>query len=275
MARQTRRTRPGDAANLVIRCLLSDAGGLLGGLSETQWLQTLDYFGMQCAYTGQALLRETTVKDHAIPINKDYCGLHVFGNVLPCTREVNADKHHKHYRDFVTDGVRLAKIENFIAQSGYWDRIKLLGNLYHFAATQYLLVTRICDGNRNYVKRILEPQFVDAQAAEVAQELSANIDHCALSPLGISGIDVLPIEFSPSPVEFFKGALLERKRAWISTYYANGQTKIKPWNADHITATSNIITNLRSRREFRQGEWKRRDIVRVLVSIANPLDVGT
>src|SRR5260370_34273173 len=83
VARQARRTRPGDSANLFIRCLLSDAGELLGGLAEDEWRQTLDHFGSRCAYTDVPLTLETAVKDHAIPINKTDCGLHLFGNVLP------------------------------------------------------------------------------------------------------------------------------------------------------------------------------------------------
>ena len=37
MARQTRRWNPGDAANTLVRVILSDAGALLGGLTEREW----------------------------------------------------------------------------------------------------------------------------------------------------------------------------------------------------------------------------------------------
>ena len=39
MARQTRKWNPGDAANTFIRVILSDAGTILGGITEDEWAQ--------------------------------------------------------------------------------------------------------------------------------------------------------------------------------------------------------------------------------------------
>ena len=57
MAR-TRQYNPGDAANAFVRVLLRDAGELVGGLSESEWENTLKYFDHRCAYTGDLFTEE-------------------------------------------------------------------------------------------------------------------------------------------------------------------------------------------------------------------------
>ena len=44
MAKETRRWNPGDAANTFVRVILSDAGARRGGLTETEWDETLKWF---------------------------------------------------------------------------------------------------------------------------------------------------------------------------------------------------------------------------------------
>ena len=41
MPKQTRKWNPGDAANAFVRVILSDAGAMLGGLTETEWRTTV------------------------------------------------------------------------------------------------------------------------------------------------------------------------------------------------------------------------------------------
>ena len=83
-----------------VRVVLSDAGELLGGLSEDEWCQTLDFFNHRCAYTGEKLGADG-VRDHAVPVNRTHCGLHLYGNVLPTTRAANSEKGGQHWREFV------------------------------------------------------------------------------------------------------------------------------------------------------------------------------
>ena len=87
MARQTRKWNPGDAANTFIRVILSDAGTILGGITEDDWEQTLAYFNWRCAYTGAKLIGGHIERDHAISMNREHCGIHLYGNVLPATKE--------------------------------------------------------------------------------------------------------------------------------------------------------------------------------------------
>ncbi|CAH8296078.1 hypothetical protein EV196_11338 [Mariniflexile fucanivorans] len=80
---------------------------------------------------------------------------------------------------------------------------------------------------------------------------------------------ILPIELNPSNELDFKKKLLKTKRAYITTFYANGTNEKKPWNANRFSETSGVLGNLRSRPEFRNGEWQDRGIIRVYVSIEN------
>ncbi|CAM1340602.1 hypothetical protein [Tenacibaculum aestuarii] len=80
---------------------------------------------------------------------------------------------------------------------------------------------------------------------------------------------ILPIELNPPNEIDFKTELLKTKKAYITTFYANGDKEIKLWNAKRFSETSGVLNNLRSRIEFRNGEWQNRGIINVYVSIDN------
>jgi hypothetical protein len=265
MARQMRRTNPGDVANLFVRCLLADASELLGGFTEYEWQGTLEYFGFRCAYTDEPIDSITTVRDHAIPINQESCGLHLFGNVLPCTKKANQDKSFAPYQSFVTDPVRLARIETFIAGTGYRQRVEKLGDLRNYCATQYEVIKGLCRCNRTYLARSLGIDLTAGRRVPV--DAGAMVG--GAGPLG-SGRDVLPIDLDPASPAEFRRAILESRCAWLTIHYRDGRWEVKPWSAGKIRPTSNIIGNLRSRPEFRFGEWQRRGISRILASIVRP-----
>ena len=64
MTQQTRRWNPGDVANVFVRVILSDAGTMLGGLTESEWRKTLEWFDGRRAYTGEELAKGRTERDH-------------------------------------------------------------------------------------------------------------------------------------------------------------------------------------------------------------------
>lgn len=264
MARQTLRQRPGNAANIFIRCLLSDAGALLGGLSDDEWAATLDYFGGACAYTGESLADKKVVKDHAIPLSKDHCGLHLYGNVLPTTDEVNSKKHDAHYRTFVTDPARLERIEAFFAKSSYYDRVKVFGDLRSYCQAQYATIVALCAVNAGYLERFVpKPADVDEAATDASAQAASSE---ARRALGAS----LPIDLDPADEERFKDQLLRHREAWIATHYVDGRRDVKRWNAGNFSPASSVMGNLRTRPQFRQGTWQRLGISRVVVSIRRP-----
>lgn len=78
---------------------------------------------------------------------------------------------------------------------------------------------------------------------------------------------ILPIELNPSGEDEFKRKLLLTKKAYITIFYANGTNEKKLWKANSFRESSGVLGNLRSRPEFRNGEWQKRGIIKVFVSI--------
>lgn len=185
VAQQTRKTNPGNAANAFVRVILADAGTMLGGMSEDEWQKTLDWFGGRCAYTGEELVEGETDRDHAIPMNRAHCGLHLYGNVLPATREANGRKAGKHYREFVEDPERLECIEAFVRESGYWDKASDFGDSQRYCEAQYRAIDSLCRVNRKYLASLLPD--ADEEDAVADPEIREQ------SPSTRGGPDTLPI----------------------------------------------------------------------------------
>ena len=89
---------------------------------------------------------------------------------------------------------------------------------------------------------------------------------------GLVKSDILPITLDPIDPSVFKEQLMKRKAAKITTFYKDGRTVIRPWIANRFAATSNIFRNLRSRPEFRQGEWQAHGIIKVHVNFHQMTD---
>ena len=81
---------------------------------------------------------------------------------------------------------------------------------------------------------------------------------------------VLPITLDPEGDADFKDALLRSKEAWIEVSYSDGRKVVRPWNASRMSASSNVLGNLRSKSEFRSGTWQNNGIASLRVSIERP-----
>ncbi len=79
--------------------------------------------------------------------------------------------------------------------------------------------------------------------------------------------ECLPITLEPSDPDLFKQELLISKKAEIEIIYSDGRIEQKQWNATRFRFSSNVIHNLRSRPEFRSGNWQARGIQRVHVRV--------
>ena len=162
METRKRQYHPGDAANAFVRVLLSDAGELAGGLDDEQWSRTLEFFDHRCAYTGEPLTEDSAEQEHAIPINRHHCGLHLYGNVVPATKEANRAKRDLHYRDFVGDPTRLQTIEDFMERAGYHERAKPFHGLQAYCQTQYEVIKALCKANTDYLEMLLPEELQSA-----------------------------------------------------------------------------------------------------------------
>ena len=78
---------------------------------------------------------------------------------------------------------------------------------------------------------------------------------------------LLPIKLDPPRATDFKRQLLVRRSAEISVYYSDGRIVKRPWDASKFLETSNLMGNLRSRPEFRQGAWQAAGIIKVDVRV--------
>ena len=262
MTQQTRRWNPGDAANAFVRVILSDAGTMLGGLKDDEWHKTVEWFEGRCAYTGQTLQEGEMERDHAIPMNRAHCGLHLYGNVVPATRDANRHKAGKHYREFIEDRVRLERIDEFLRKTLYWERVAEFGDLQRYCEAQYRAIDALCRVNRKYLSS-LRPRIEESD--EEPETKGA-----ASAPTERAGADALPIVLEPSPASAFRTALLRQDHAWIVEIYRDGRREIRRWNAARMSESSNIIGNLRSRPRYRKGAWEQMGLKSLIVSIRNP-----
>lgn len=71
------------------------------GTNSTEWKNVLKHFSNSCCYCGVKLTPDNSTMDHLVPINKKSLGLHAWGNVVPCCRHCNKEKHHSDWESFV------------------------------------------------------------------------------------------------------------------------------------------------------------------------------
>ena len=77
----------------------------------------------------------------------------------------------------------------------------------------------------------------------------------------------LPITLEPPNSAEFLAALLRTKVGWIEETYHDGRKVTHRWDASRMTESSKVLGNLRSRKEYRAGEWQKSGIASVKVSI--------
>ena len=261
MAKQTKRWNRGDAANAYVRVILSDAGTLLGGLAEAEWQKTLEWFDGRCAYTGQVLGDGEAERDHAIPMNRAHCGLHLFGNVVPATREANRRKAGNDYRQFLQDQDRLERIDALLRASKYWERVSTFGNLQPYCQAEYRAIDALCRVNHQYLSSLLPASHEDEETPRCGSDIGSRAT--------TERAGVLPMRLDPEPEAVFKKALLRERQAWITEIYRDGSQKVRPWRADNMAPTSSVLGNLRSRPRYRKGS-REPGIKSLVVSIRRP-----
>lgn len=81
--------------------------------------------------------------------------------------------------------------------------------------------------------------------------------------------EMLPITLDPPQSAEFKRRLLSSRRAELVIYYGDGRIDLRPWDASRLSESSNVMGNLRSRPEFRQGSWQAAGIIKVHVRVTN------
>ena len=110
----------GDAQNIAVRCFLNQFSKQFKYFDNYYRQKTIEYFDNKCPYTGIELTYGNSERDHVIPFNKEFCGLHVYGNILIVSKEANSQKGSKSLEEYLYgDQEKLEKIKQFIKESGY------------------------------------------------------------------------------------------------------------------------------------------------------------
>jgi hypothetical protein len=160
-SKTNKRTNPADVANLFIRNFLCDISERLGGYTKSDEEKTLEFFDYKCPYTGTNLVNVDIVLDHLIPHNREYCGLNIFGNVIPTIKEANSKKHAKDFRSFLLNdqsvikaninerNERIKKIEEFIKFSEYNKKISNIKYLQKICEEKYQYILKLCEENQD------------------------------------------------------------------------------------------------------------------------------
>lgn len=172
-----KRTNPADAANIFVRNLLCDISKELDDFKEKDWKETLKFFNHRCAYTDKKLPSNKLVKDHLIGHNREHCGLHLFGNVIPASKEANAAKANKNYEEFIrkntsvlgeideaTREIRIANIKKFQEISGYFKKLSKIENvinLKEFINFQYNHIINKSKENRSEFLELVKAQNIE------------------------------------------------------------------------------------------------------------------
>ena len=183
--------------------------------------------------------------------------------LLPASKAANDAKSGTHYREYmasvVSDEGRLARVEDFVRESGYEARIERFGDLRSYCEQQYRQIIALAEVNKTYLRCLVDvetqaPNFPPRQEETYAPDVEQMVG------------DPLPIRLVP-PGSEFKRQLLLAKEAWVTTHYVDGRVESRRWDASRMAPTSNVIANLRSRPAFRKSTWRQRGISHVLVSI--------
>ncbi|KAF5060530.1 hypothetical protein DSECCO2_324590 [anaerobic digester metagenome] len=170
--------------------------------------------------------------------------------------------------------------------------------------SQAIKQIRRAENYKSLLRQITSDQYARTVSSLIKQSLAGDYDEELLNSV-LSGVDIkirikendnshvivpkadrgskklplnpekLQIELVPDDEEIFKRKLLQNRITYITTYYKNGSRQTRQWKAMWLKEGSSIMGNLRSKSEFRNGEWQKRDIVRVVVSLnKDPLITG-
>lgn len=177
-----------DAANSMVRNLLSLLSIQLGGFSEDDIKEAITYFDFSCPYTGlkfpfqnfdeitDEVFKDFKAKfeiDHLIPQNKKQCGLNLPGNLVFVTKEANHSRGNSSFEDFILSNItveglaeasleirqeRIEKIKKFQSDMGYSPYLSIASDIRHYLETEYIKMqegqVQKAKAFKRYVKRL-------------------------------------------------------------------------------------------------------------------------
>lgn len=168
-----------DAANAAVRALICGVSSNLGNFGDNEKQLTRAAFDNQCPYTGSPLFGEDGQPlagvniewDHATPINRTYCGLHIVGNLLPTGVDTHRRKGNRTFEEFLRDedpntaDARIESICNFRnrVDIAYEQHVAAVNNLPQVVKIVYRQVVAMLEAT---IKELGPEQQANALAPE-------------------------------------------------------------------------------------------------------------
>lgn len=81
--------------------------------------------------------------------------------------------------------------------------------------------------------------------------------------------EVLPIDLIPENQNIFRDAFIRAGMAMMTIHFSDGRIERRQWKCRKMSQSSNVLGNLRSKPDFRNGTWQRLGISRVSVEVPN------
>lgn len=174
-----------------------------------------------------------------------------------CGSEENLESAHVHGRDRneIIDLVLSESTYNGVATvdiAMFEERFK---EEHHPLEKSILILCRSC--HKKYDSKAPQAVSVTKESTELISQPS----------IVVNNEGYLPITLEPSDPDIFKQELLLTKQAIIETSFSDGRVERKPWNASRFSVSSNVFGNLRSRPEYRSGNWQSKGIIKVHVRV--------
>ncbi|MFD2943262.1 hypothetical protein [Flavobacterium notoginsengisoli] len=137
---------------------------------------------------------------------------------------------------------------------------KTFVKLHYPLEKSFMILCKECHRKYDNVTESITIENISVESGEDNQSIEKQQDNRLLKT-------TLDIELIPNDILKFKELLLKYKRANLSIFYNDGTKVIKEWNASNMSEKSDILRNLRSRSDFRQGNWQKLNIKCVEVEI--------
>ena len=142
----------GDAQNSAIRVFLYQLSKKLSIFFSDEYKQkTLEYFNYKCPYSEEDISDGKFDEDHVVPLNREHCGLHVYGNILLVKKEANRAKRQQSLEKFLkNETAKLERIQKFREQSGFTNIYEEYNEqLKQNCKSLYKKVREVIEGNFN------------------------------------------------------------------------------------------------------------------------------
>lgn len=246
-------------------------------IDEALRILDMDRESICCAYCGDSY----TEWDHLNPLVVDKLPtgyISEIHNLVPSCGKCNQSKGNKNWREWILSSASLSPKSRGISDLN--SRIHCLEEYEKLFEPIKIDFREIVDDDlwrehwANYESIIASMKEAQITSDKIKNIIRREIDvtysrmnqkQMRFGHDHLSAKEILSIKLVPDNPHDFSDMFQESGFAIIRINYDDGSYEEKKWEKRNFSRTSNVIGNLRSRPEFRQGEWQKRGISSVLV----------